>query len=261
MRFRRPSSASSNTPRPLPYFQTMSGRRLIRQAGLVAGSLFVGYLIAFFWLFPAPLFSSDHSVPRVLELGVTEARAKLEQQGFRFRIEDQVVDPTAAKNAVIWQDPPPGVVAPANSPVALTLSDGPPDVPVPDVAGFPNALAEKVLKAAGFRIGKVDTLPSANPAGTVVQSRPSPGVGRPAGTAVELVLSGGPAELSIPMVIGLPVADAREKLEEIGLIVGTVAGRPMADRAEGSVFEQRPAAGVRATRGTRVDLLVARKGP
>lgn len=259
MRFRRPSD-SSTTAR-LPYFRTMSGRRLIKQAGIVLAAALVGYLIAFFWLFPAPLFSTDHAVPRVLELGMTEARAKLEQAGFRFRIEDQIVDPTAAKNAVIWQDPPPGVVAPANTEVALTLSDGPPDVPVPDVAGFPQELAEKVFKAAGFRIGKVDTLPSSNPAGVVVQSRPGPGVGRPAGTAVELVLSGGPAELSVPMVIGLPLAEAREKLEEIGLIVGTVAGRAMPDRAEGTVFEQRPAAGIRATRGTRVDLLVSRKGP
>ncbi len=259
MRFRRPGSTEGPKGDRLPYFRTMSGRRFIRQAGIVAGALLVGYLIAFFWLFPAPLFSSDHSVPRVLELGVTEARGKLEQSGFRFRIEDQVVDPTAAKNAVVWQDPPPGVVAPANTQVALTLSDGPPDVPVPDVAGFPQALADKVLKAAGFRIGRLDTLPSAFPAGTVVQSRPSPGVGRPAGTAVELVLSGGPAELSVPMVIVLSVADAREKLEDIGLVVGTVAGRSMPDRPEGIIFEQRPHAGVRATRGTRVDLLVSRK--
>lgn len=259
MRFRRPASTESSKLDRLPYFQTMSGRRFLRQAGIVAGALLAGYLVAFFWLFPAPLFSSDHSVPRVLELGVTEARTKLEQAGFRWRIEDQVVDPTAAKNAVIWQDPSPGVVAPANSQVALTLSDGPPDVPVPDVAGFPQALADKVLKAAGFRIGKLDTLPSAFPAGTVVQSRPGPGVGRPAGTAVELVLSGGPAELTIPMVIGLSVADARTKLEDIGLIVGTVAGRVMPDKPEGVIFEQRPQAGVRATRGTRVDLLVSKR--
>lgn len=258
MQFRRPSNAENPKLDRLPYFQTMSGRRLIRQVGLVVGALLAGYLVALFWLFPAPLFSSDHSVPRVLELGVTEARTKLEQSGFRFRIEDQIVDPTAAKNAVVWQDPPPGTVAPANTQVALTLSDGPPDVPVPDVAGFPQALADKVLKAAGFRIGKLDTLPSAFPAGTVVQSRPSPGVGRPAGTAVELVVSGGPAELTIPMVIGLNVADARTKLEDAGLIVGTVAGRVMADKPEGIIFEQRPQAGVRATRGTRVDLLVSK---
>jgi serine/threonine-protein kinase len=247
MRFRRPTSGS--TPIRLSYLQTIGGRRLIKQAGIVLGALLVGYGIALFWLFPAPLFSSDHAIPRVLDLGVTEARGKLDQAGFRFRIEDQVVHPTLAKTAVIWQDPPPGVVAPANSSVALTLSDGPPDVAVPDVAGFPRPLAEKVLKAAGFRIGRFDTLPSAAEAGTVVQSRPSPGVGRPAGTAVELVLSGGPAELIIPQVIGLTVADAR----------GTVASRPMPGQAEGVIFEQRPSSGTRATRGTRVDVLVAKK--
>ncbi len=257
MQFRRPQHA---TERPrLPYLQTMSGRRLLKQIGIVLGALVLGYLIALFWLFPAPLFSSDHAVPRVLDLGVTEARAKLEQAGFRFRLEDQIVDPRAPKNAVVWQDPPPGVVAPANATVALTLSDGPPDVPVPDVAGFPRELAEKVLSAAGFRVGKLDTVPSAGDPGTVVQSRPSPGVGRPAGTAVELVLSGGPAELIIPQVIGLTVTDARIKIEDQGLILGTIASRPMPGMVEGQIFEQRPSAGTRATRGTRVDVLVVRK--
>ena len=45
----------------------------------------------------------------------------------------------------------------------------PPDVPVPDVAGFPRALAERVLKAAGFIVGTLDTLPAAGEAGMVAR--------------------------------------------------------------------------------------------
>jgi serine/threonine-protein kinase len=257
MQFRRPSGSSSTQG----YFATIAGRRLIRQAGVVLGAFLLGYLITIFWLFPAPLFKREHAVPRVLDMGVTEARERLEGQGFRLRIEDQETDPSAPKGAVVWQDPPPGVVVAPNTQVSLVLSDGPPDVPVPDVAGFPRLLAEKVMKAAGLGIGRTDTLPAASEPGIVVQTRPAAGIGRPAGTAVDLIVSSGPAELSVPGVLGLPLAQARERIEGLGLVVGTTAGRLVAGRPEGFVIEQRPPAGTRAPHGARVDLVITRKGP
>jgi serine/threonine-protein kinase len=255
MQFRRPSGA---TPQ-LPFLRTMAGRRFVKQAAIVIAAFAVGYLITVFWLFPAPFFSSQHAVPRVVDLGVTEARQKLEAQGMRFRIEDQETDPSVPKNAVVRQDPPPGVVVPPNTVVSLVLSDGPPDVAVPDVAGFPRPLAERVLKAAGFQLGRTDTLPSANDRGIVVQTRPGPGVGRPAGTAIELVVSSGKADLTVPSMVGLTLVEARARLAEIGLGVGVVSTRAVSGRPDGIVLEQRPAAGTRTGRGTKVDLIVAGK--
>ena len=256
MEFRRPSGASAAPG----YFSTIAGRRLTRQIGIVVAAFVVGYLFTVFWLFPAPLFRSEHAVPRVLDMGVTQAREKLEIQGLRFRMEDQQSDPTVPKGAVIWQDPPPGMIIEPNTQVSLTLSDGPPDVSVPDITGFPRALGEKVLRAAGLALGKPDTLPSLGEPGTVVQTRPGPGVGRLAGTPIDLVISSGPAELSVPGVLGLPVAEARQHLEAMGLVVGTITARVVAGRPEGVVLEQRPTAGTRSPRGGRVDLVVTRKG-
>ncbi len=259
MKFRRPTGAAGPAGPSLPYFRTIAGRRSVKQAAIVAGAFLVGYLITVFWLFPAPFFSSKHSVPRVIDLGVTDARAKLETAGLRFKLDDQETDPVVPKNAVVRQDPPPGVVVEPNTVVSLTLSDGPPDVPVPDLAGFPRALAERVIKAAGFKLGRVDTLPSASDRGIVVQTRPGPGVGRPAGTSIELVVSSGKADVTVPPLTGLTVADARARLGEIGLIVGSVTARPMPGRPEGSILDQKPAPGTRTGRGTRVDLIVVGK--
>jgi len=228
--------------------------------GIVLGALLFGYLLTVFWLFPAPLFSSDHAVPRVVDLGVTQARQKLEAQGMRFRIEDQQTDPVAPKNSVVSQDPPPGVVVPPNTTVSLVLSDGPPDVAVPDLAGFPRPLAERVLKAAGLTAGRVDTLPAATDAGIVVQTRPGPGVGRSAGTPIDLVVSSGRADLTVPTLVGLPVAQARERLTTIGLAVGRISPRTAPGTPDGTVLEQRPPGGTRVGRGTRVDMIVAGKG-
>jgi serine/threonine-protein kinase len=256
MRVRR---TTGSTPR-IGFLATIAGRRFLKQAGIVAAMFLAGYLVTIFWLFPAPLFKREHAVPRVLDLGATAARQKLESQGFRLRVEDQQTDAAAPKGAVVWQDPPPGVVVPPNSQVSLIISDGPPDVPVPDVASFPRLLAERVLRAAGFQPGKTDTLPASSEAGIVVQTRPSAGVGRPAGTPIDLVISSGPAELTIPAVVGLSLAQAREQIEQLGLMVGATGGRVVPGRPEGLVLEQRPSAGTRSPRGGRVDLVVTRKG-
>ena len=243
-----------------PFLQTIAGQRTIRQGLIVLGAFFIGYLISLFWLFPSPLLSRDLAVPRLIDIGMTEARRQLESHRLRFRIEDQRTDPTAPKGTVIWQDPPPGVVVPPNTQVTLVLSEGPPDVPVPDVGGFPRALAERVLQAAGFAIGSGDTVPSTAEPGSVVQTRPGPGVGRPARTTIELVISSGPAELSVPSVVGLPISEARDRIELAGLIVGATAGRVVAGKPGGLVIDQRPSGGTLLSRGGRVDLIVTRKG-
>jgi serine/threonine-protein kinase len=247
------------TPVRARYFSTIAGRRTARQALIVAGAFLLGYLVTVFWIFPAPIFSSDHAVDRVLDQGVTAARTRLEQQGFRPAIGDQQTDPTIPKGAVVWQDPPPGTVLPPNSAITLTLSEGPPDVPVPDVAAFPRTLAEHVLTAAGFRIGSVESLPAPSDPETIVSTRPGPGVGRPAGTAIDLVLSSGPAELSVPDVVGRPLAEARDLLQGAGLEVGAVGSRVITGRPPGLVVEQHPAPGTRSSKGQRVDLIVTRK--
>lgn len=255
MQFRRPSGASGQ----LPFFRTIAGRRFLKQASIVIGAFLIGYLITVFWIFPAPLFSSQHAVPRVIDMGVTEAREKLDAAGLRFKLEDQETDPSVPRNAVIRQDPPPGVVVEPNTVVSLVLSDGPPDVPVPDLAQFPRALAERVIKAAGFQVGRVDTLPSASDRGLVVQTRPGPGVGRPAGTAIDLVVSSGKADVTVPSLVGLNLTEARTTLAELGLLIGSVSSRAVAGQPAGTVLEQRPSAGTRSGRGTRVDLIVAGK--
>ena len=243
-----------------PFLQTIAGQRTIRQVILVLGALAAGYLISLFWLFPSALLSKDLAVPRLIDVGMTEARQQIETKGLRFRIEDQRTDPTAPRGTVIWQDPPPGVVVPPNTQLTLILSEGPPDIPVPDVASFPRALAERVLQAAGFAVGSVDTVPSSAEPGSVVQTRPGPGVGRPPRTAIELVISSGPAELSVPEVVGLPITEARDRIELSGLIVGATAGRVVAGKPGGLVIDQRPSGGTLLSRGGRVDLIVTRKG-
>ena len=125
---------------------------------------------------------------------VEQAKTALANAGFRSRFEGERPSPTTPRGSVLWQDPPPGMVAQPNAIVQLVQSAGPAPVTVPDVVGLALPYAEKVVVAAGIRVGRVDTVRGGGPeAGIVIATRPSPGNGRPRGSRIDLVVSGPPA--------------------------------------------------------------------
>jgi beta-lactam-binding protein with PASTA domain len=165
---------------------------LIRDAGLVLLTFAVGYGISALWVSPSSMFGGDHPIPRVLGLPEAQARTKLTGLGFRVRLEGQRTSPEIARGAVIWQDPPPGMVLTPNTTVQLVLSAGPAPVTVPDVVGLALSSAEKIFAAAGIKVGTVDTVRATAELGVVIATRPGAGNGRPRGAAVDVVVSGGP---------------------------------------------------------------------
>ncbi|HKU62007.1 MAG TPA: PASTA domain-containing protein [Gemmatimonadales bacterium] len=166
-------------------------RRFARDLGLVGLTALLGYVITTVWMAPESAAGSDHSVPRVLELPVDKARAELSRLGFRIRLEAQRTSPDVARGAVLWQDPPPETILPPGTTVQLTVSDGPAPVIVPDVVGLSLPYAERILNAAGVKVGDVDTVRAAPEPGVVMSVRPPPGNGRPRGSSVDLLVSGG----------------------------------------------------------------------
>jgi serine/threonine-protein kinase len=159
--------------------------------GLVLLTFVMGYAASALWISPAPVFTSEHALPRVLALPEPEARSNLARLGFRARIDGERPSATVPRGAVLWQDPPPAVVLSPNSVVQLVLSAGPAPATVPDVIGFAVPSAERVLEAAGVKLGAVDTVRGGREPGIVLATRPAPGTGRPRGSAVDLVVSGG----------------------------------------------------------------------
>ena len=243
---------------PAPW-STLGGRRLVIQLGIVTGAILAGYLATVFWLFPAPFLSSDQSVPRVLELEMQEAKDRLTGMKFRVRIEGEVPNNRTPRGGVVWQDPPPSMVLPEGTMILLTVSSGPQDVLIPDVAGLDGELARAVLTAGGLKVTAADSIATPSESGVTLATRPPAGTARAAGTPVTIVVSAGAASTPIPDLRGLKTQEARRALADAGLNVGRVTTKVSTDHAEGEVFEQRPAAGTLSPRGGRVDLVVARK--
>ncbi|MDQ3135972.1 MAG: PASTA domain-containing protein [Gemmatimonadota bacterium] len=165
-------------------------RRFARDLGLVALTFGVGYAVSSYYLTPGAAAGDDHAIPRVLGQPLAQSRAALAGAGFRSRVEGERPSPTVPRGGVVWQDPPPDLVLPPNSIVRLVVSAGPAAVTVPDVIGLSLPYAERVVEAAGIRVGRVDTVRGTGAeAGVVIATRPAPGNGRARGGAVDLVVS------------------------------------------------------------------------
>ena len=243
---------------PLDGFTSVDRRRAARWALVGLGTLVAGYLTAYLLLFPAPILPGHEAVPRVLGLSLAEAQAQVTKA--QLEVVDGGADPhpTAAQGTVIWQDPPPGVIAPEGLKVTLVVSAGPPKIPVPDVAGLDAGLAQRLVVAAGLTVSQVESVQAAAPQGLAMLTRPPAGTVLTPGAGLALVVSRGAPTISVPDLLGMSAADARTRLELDGLQLGTLTRRRTADATAGTVVAQRPAAGTLASPGTVVDVVVAR---
>jgi beta-lactam-binding protein with PASTA domain len=151
----------------------------------------VGYLLAALFLFPVPLLPSEREVPRLIGATAADAEVTLERFGLKSEIADRERHPTLAAGSVMWQDPAPGVAVPRGTIVALTLSEGPPRVAVPDVRALDADLAQRLLGAAGITVAIVDTVASQLPAGLAAGTAPGARDSVAVGSAVILHLSRG----------------------------------------------------------------------
>ena len=166
-------------------------RRAAIVAGGVALTALAGYLVAALLIFPAPLLPSERRVPRVIGAPEDEAQRALRKAGFRTELADSAPHAAYAAGVVTWQDPSPGTAAPRGSVVSLTVSEGAPQRVVPDVRNLDPELAQRLLAAAGFAIGRVDTIPGTLAAGVVAGTSPPVGDTVPAGTDLVLQISKG----------------------------------------------------------------------
>ncbi len=95
---------------PLPDFKLNA--RFWKWIGIGVGVVLAGYLTAYLILFPAPILPGHQEVPRVIGLTVAEAQAEIQRSKLQVTEGGAEPHPTAPAGVVVWQDPPPGVIAP-----------------------------------------------------------------------------------------------------------------------------------------------------
>lgn len=205
-------------------------------------------------------------VPGVAGLPEADAVDALEDAGLRHERREAFHDDVPA-GSVVGTDPADGEPVRKDGTVTYVVSKGVDlvDVP-PGLVGVEQAVAETTLEEAELRAGYADPEHSDDvPRGSVLRATLPDGTAVAEGTRAKrgseviLVLSDGPAPVTVTSVVGIGVDDAKEQLAGDALTVEPTEAFSDTVPA-GQIIEQSPKAGATAHRGDTVQVTVS-KGP
>jgi serine/threonine-protein kinase len=218
--------------------------------GAVAALLIAGGLLAFFLTRGA----EQRTVPDVVGTQLPAASTVLRNAGFKVEVDRMTSD--APRDRVLREDPQPRSKVDQGSTVTLTVSDGPGQATVPDVTNLPGGQARRVLEKAGFHV-----LTQREPSDTIDRGRATR-TSPPGGSLAErqsnvnLYISSGPAQVTVPDVTGQSESAATAELSNAGL--RTDITEEESGQQAGTVLRQDPGAGAQVARGATVTLVVAK---
>ena len=141
--------------------------------------------------------------------------------------------------------------------MTLIVSGGPASAPVTDVEGLSEQEALKKLRKAGFKPRVTKQASSTVASGKVIGTNPPAGGLEQLGSGVEVLVSSGPAPVTVPDVTGQSLSAAEATLANAGLELGTVTKRETTEQQPGTVLSQSPSNGTSVKAKSKVDLVVA----
>lgn len=143
-----------------------------------------------------------------------------------------------------------------------SVSQSPPDVPVPDVVGQPVEKANGILSDRGLRPVRGESrYSSKHHAGVVVRTRPYAKKWVKEGREVELIVSLGERRYPVPDVVKLSLDDAKSRITRAGFKLGETNEEHSHTVKKGLVIRQSPVARSRSGRSAAVDLVVSKGRP
>jgi serine/threonine-protein kinase len=196
------------------------------------------------------------AVPSTAELSVAAAEKKLEEAGFKARVEP-VHSEKVEEGLVIHSDPSGGETATRGTDVVLFVSSGPKLATVPVLVGTQRSVAVQQIRSRGF-VPSVEERESSSPAGQVIRQAPSAGSQLPAGSTVSIVVSKGEEKASVPNVIGKLRAEAVETVRAAGLNPSVQEQQTEVPSQVGRVIDQFPPPGSKLKPGSTVTLVVGK---
>ena len=143
--------------------------------------------------------------------------------------------------------------------VALALaltSGGGNTIPVPDVAGYDVPAATRAITDVGLKPAQRQEPSDTVLAGVVIGSNPAAGTDVAKESTVTILVSTGPAQITVPSVLDQTVEQAMAALEKVGLQVTTVQVDSTKDI--GTVVKQDPKPGTTAASGDTITLSVSK---
>ena len=195
-------------------------------------------------------FGKTQKVPSITGQNVQAAIKILEASGLEVVIQDSIYIDTLAKQAVVRQIPEADAIVKTGRTIYLTINRTvPPQVEMPNLAGFSLKSAEMFLLSLGLKMGSLSYRPDIARNAVLEQligDRPiAPGTKIPTGTVINFVLGSGEGsgELEVPQLVGLTFEAAKLMLQGMNINVGAiVALNAISDSSSSFIILQSPAA-------------------
>lgn len=193
-------------------------------------------------------FGKIEKVPSVTGQNVVAAKKLLEDKGFDVVIQDSIYVDTVAKQAVIRQSPEADATVKSGRTIYLTINRTiPPQVEMPNLAGFSIKSAEMYLQSLGLKLGEVSFKPDIARNSVLEQlfnDEPiKPGTKIPIGSVISFVLGSGAGggEINVPNLVGMTLDEARTYLGTMSITIGSIVGMgSIKDSATSFVIRQTP---------------------
>ena len=192
------------------------------------------------------------SVPAVTGQQWAQAQATLTNAG--LQPEEHIV-PGDTKGKVTATDPAANTKVPKHSKVRVNVMAGPAPATVPSVVGQTLSEALTNLRNAGFNPNP-HYVNSDAPQNQVISQNPAPGTGSTKGTTVDLNVSNGPPQVSVPPVVGEQAQQAVGDLESAGFTVTQQYVSVNDPTQDGIVQSQSPDGGSKAAKGSPVTIVI-----
>ena len=203
----------------------------------------------------------DVTVPDVSGMTQDLAAATLTTARLQVNVTMETSDTTVG--LVIRQTPAKDTIVIANATVTIVVSSGPDPTKVnaPDLTGLTTAAAETSLTNVGLKLGATTQETSNTVAvGLIIRQTPVAGTSVSLNSAINIVVSTGPATTIVPDILGLTQDAATTALTSATLTLGTVT-EEFSDTIEvGKVMTQTPDAGTQVLLNSTVNIVIS-KGP
>ena len=217
---------------------------MLAALGLVLVLLLL-FFVSLSWLTGA---GKTEKVPSVAGQNYVAAKKILEDRGFDVVVQDSIYIDSIAKQAVIRQIPDADAIVKHGRTIYLTINRTiPPQVEMPNLAGFSIKSAEMYLVSMGLKMGEISYKPDIARNSVLEQlfnGQPiAPGTKIPIGTTISFVLGSGEGggDMDMPNLVGMTLDEARNYLSTISINIGSVmAIGPIKDSATSFVVRQSP---------------------
>jgi serine/threonine-protein kinase len=239
------------------------GWKIVVISLIVAIIVSIGVCSLFFFVF-VPYWEGRGvgvEVPQVTDLTLEEASLILNNRGLLITIE-KAEDSSIPEGMVISQSPPANFRMRRGEPVKLMVSSGAPLVEVPSLEAVSLAEAVKLLDLNGLEAGQTKRVISESiPAEHVISTNPQGGTMVERGSVVDLTVSIGREQVSVPKLFGKSLASAKSALAAKGLKLGSVTSATDEEYAFDIIISQFPKSGNQVSKGSAVDVVVNRESP